>query len=274
MDYAVLMSVYEKENPEFLKQSIESIFRQTILPKQFILVKDGPLPKELEGVISLLKNKGETEYSIQFTIVALPENAGLGPALNQGLKRAEYDYIARMDSDDIAFPNRCELQLQVFSKKQVDIVSGTVLEFGQNTKEIQAVKSLPEEQEEILKYARRRNPFNHPCVMFRRQVILQAGMYQDVRWFEDYDLWVRALMQGAKGYNTKEPLLYMRAGSDMYLRRGGLKYVRKGIAFRLKLRKMGFSGNRDFLVSVCGQIFMGLMPNGMRKQLYKKILRR
>ena len=274
MDYAVLMSVYEKENPEFLKQSIESIFRQTILPKQFILVKDGPLPKELDEAISLLKNKGENEYSIQFTIVALSENAGLGPALNLGLKRAEYDYIARMDSDDIAFPNRCELQLQVFSKKQVDIVSGTVLEFGQNTKEIQAVKSLPEEQEEILKYARRRNPFNHPCVMFRRQVILQAGMYQDVRWFGDYDLWVRALMQGAKGYNTKEPLLYMRAGSDMYLRRGGLKYVRKGIAFRLKLRKMGFSGNRDFLVSVCGQIFMGLMPNGMRKQLYKKILRR
>ncbi|MCM1160421.1 MAG: glycosyltransferase [Roseburia sp.] len=274
MDYAVLMSVYWKENPEFLKQSIESIFRQTILPKQFILVKDGPLTKELEDAISFLKHEGETEYSIQFTIVALPQNAGLGPALNQGLEKAEYEYIARMDSDDIAFPNRCELQLQVFAKKQVDIVSGTVLEFGKDTKEIQAVKSLPEEQEEILKYAKRRNPFNHPCVMFRRQVILQAGMYQDVRWFEDYDLWVRALMQGAKGYNTKEPLLYMRAGSDMYLRRGGLKYVGKGIAFRWKLRKIGFSGNRDFLVSVCGQIFMGLMPNGLRKKFYKKILRR
>lgn len=274
MDYTVLMSVYEKENPVYLRESIESIWNQTVLPKQFVLVKDGPLNESLERVIDEYEQKARKEQLIKFTVVSLSENQGLGPALNAGLKVAECDYIARMDSDDIAFHDRCERQLKVLKEQNVDIVSGTLLEFGENIEDIQAVKTLPETDAEILKYARRRNPFNHPCVMFKKQTIEKAGMYQPVPLFEDYDLWARALLNGAKGYNIKEPVLYMRAGSNMYLRRGGFSYVKKGVTFRLKLRKMGLSGNLDFLVSAAGQIIFGLVPNGVRKGFYKHILRR
>ncbi|MBD5542773.1 MAG: glycosyltransferase [Lachnospiraceae bacterium] len=274
MDYAVLMSVYEKENPDFLKQSIESIFRQTILPGQFILVKDGPLTRELEEVIDCYGERMKTELGIEFTLVSLAENKGLGPALNAGLKAAGFDYIARMDSDDIAIKQRCEWQLRAMEEQDADIVSGTILEFSEDIHHIQAVKKLPETQEEILKYAKRRNPFNHPCVMFKKHIIEQAGMYQSVLWFEDYDLWVRALMQGAKGYNMQEPLLYMRAGEKMYLRRGGIQYVRQGVRFRRKMWKMGFSSGMDFFVSVCGQILFGMAPNKLRKGFYKYILRK
>lgn len=274
MDYTVLMSVYEKENPGFLRESIESIWKQTLLPRQFVLVKDGPLTEELEQVIGEYEKRAESEGLITFTIVSLSENQGLGPALNAGLKVSECDYIARMDSDDIAFPDRCERQLKVLREQDADIVSGTLLEFGSDIQDIQAVKSLPESHQEIVKYARRRNPFNHPCVVFKKEVIEKAGMYQPVLWFEDYDLWVRALMQGAKGYNMKEPVLYMRAGSGMYVRRGGLAYVKKGVAFRFKLWKTGFCGNVDFLVSSAAQILSGLMPKGLRKRFYKHVLRR
>lgn len=274
MEYAVLMSVYEKENPDFLRQSIESILRQTILPGQFILVKDGPLPDELEEVIKHYGKRMEKEPGLEFTLVSLKENKGLGPALNAGLKAAKFDCIARMDSDDISVPERCEWQLQAMREQEADIVSGTILEFGEDIHHVQAVKRLPKMQDEILKYAKRRNPFNHPCVMFKKHIIEKAGMYREVLWFEDYDLWVRALMQGARGYNMKEPLLYMRAGENMYLRRGGIRYVRQGVIFRWKLWKMGFSGSMDFFVSVCGQVLFGIVPNKLRRGFYKYVLRR
>lgn len=274
MEYAVLMSVYDRENPLFLRESIESMWNQTVLPEQFIVVKDGPLKEELEGVINEYKERAERENIIKFKIVELETNQGLGPALNAGLKAAECDYIARMDSDDIAFPDRCERQLKAMKEKEADIVSGTLLEFAGSTEEVQAVKMLPETAEKIVKYARRRNPFNHPCVMFKKQTIAAVGMYRPVLWFEDYDLWVRALAAGARGYNIKEPLLYMRAGNGMYARRGGVSYVKKGLAFRWKLFKMGFCGIGDFFVAATGQLVLGLVPNSMRKGFYKHILRR
>ena len=216
--YSVLMSVYKKENPAHLQQAVESIQAQTIPTDNFVLVCDGPLPQELDAVIA----EKQQEMGYCFHVVRLPQNKGLGNALIYGIHFCTNELVARMDSDDVAYPNRCEKQLSLFNvHPEVSICSGTVEEFTADIQVVDAKRMLPETDAEIRVFAKKRNPFNHPCVMYKKSAVEAVGSYQDFYLLEDYYLWLRMLMAGYQGYNLQEPLLHMRAGADMYLRRSG-----------------------------------------------------
>ncbi len=150
-----------------------------------------------------------------FSILRLERNRGLGIALQEGLPYCKHELVARMDSDDIAKPCRCEKQIEIFCTKQVDIVSGTIEEFNKVPGDRKIYKILPENQEEIIRYARTRNPFNHPAVMFRKTAVEAVNGYQPFYLLEDYYLWVRMLGNGARAYNIQENLLCMRVGRDV-----------------------------------------------------------
>ncbi len=267
--YSVLMSVYKRELPQNLRESVNSMMNQTVPPNDFVLYCDGRLTDELYLEIERLKQ----HYAI-LNVIYNDVNSGLGKALSSGIDYCKYDIIARMDSDDIAKPNRMELQLEAFRKYQVDIVSGTLEEFDGETSNITAVKSLPQTHEDINIYARRRNPFNHPCVAFRKQQVYLAGNYQHCPFFEDYWLWVRMLKNGCKGYNISESILYMRSGSEMYKRRGGFSYINHAINFRKKMKAIGFCDSKDFLISCFTHIIFSIVPNKLRIFFYSKILRK
>ena len=102
-DYSVLMAVYSKEQPEHLRQAMESIYNQTVPTNNFVLVCDGPLTGELDAAISDMQER----FGASLEIVRLANNGGLGNALNEGIKHCKNELIARMDSDDIAYPDRC-----------------------------------------------------------------------------------------------------------------------------------------------------------------------
>lgn len=263
------MSVYAKEIAENLRESIDSMLYQTVPPDDFVLVCDGPLPSPLWDII----NQYENAYPELFQICKLPQNMGLGTALNAGLHRCKNDVVARMDSDDISLPDRCQRQLAVMEGGG-DLVSGTILEFEKSVDHVVARRVLPETDSAIRNYLGRRNPFNHPCVMFRKQQICSVGGYRAVRGFEDYDLWVRMLRNGSKGYNLKTPLLYMRTSDDFYYRRGGLSYLRQLLKFRWDLLRRGDSSWLDFWVSGVGQSIVCLLPNVARKAFYRRLLRK
>ncbi len=261
------MSVYERENPLFLRQSVESIFSQTILPTQFVLVIDGAVGDELQQEIDSLCSRFDIE------LVPLKENLGLAKALNFGLRECNCEIIARMDSDDVAFPNRIEKQLEEMEKTGADILSAPVLEFEGSVDNVTAIKNLPQTNDEILKYARKRNPFNHPAVIFKKSVIEKNGGYSDYAYFEDYELFVRSLVNGAVGANCSEPLLFMRAGSGMYKRRGGVAYVKHTIRFYKQLEKLGLCSIKEKLFCVFPRIVIALLPSFIRGFIYKKMLR-
>lgn len=109
--YSVLMSVYSKENPAWLKLAIESIQDQTLPTSDFVLVCDGPLTPELDGVIA----EKHCQMGEILMVVRLEKNVGLGNALNEGIKHCRNELVARMDSDDIAYPDRCEKQVAIFN---------------------------------------------------------------------------------------------------------------------------------------------------------------
>lgn len=263
--YSVLMSVYHKEEPAFLKEAIESMLSQTVQTDNFVLVCDGALTEELDKTIAA--------YEEKLHIIRLPNNKGLAYALNIGIKQCKNELIARMDSDDISMPHRCEQELSLFeADSDLAIVSGTLLEFSQTPDHTTGERRLPSKNEDIVKYSHRRCPFNHPAVMFRKSEVERAGGYQTTYRMEDYDLWIRMLQQGSKAANITEPILYMRTLPDMYMRRGGRQYAVNMLKLRWSIYQRGWSSLGDFAVSALPQAVICVLPNGVRKLIYTKLL--
>lgn len=269
--YSVLMSVYYKEKPEYLKQAIDSIQAQTFPTNDFVLVCDGPLSDELNDVI---KKKQEELGSI-LNVIRLDENVGLGNALNIGIKKCKNELVARMDSDDIAYPDRCKKQIKVFNiYPEVSVCSGIVEEFTIDPNVIDTKRVPPKTNAEIIEFAKKRNPFNHPCVVYKKSAVESVGSYRDFYLLEDYYLWLRMLMAGYKGYNIQEPLLYMRAGSDMYKRRSGFKYAKSQVNLFRFMREEGFINNFEYLKSCTIRTLSSLAPNCFRRFVFKLTLRK
>lgn len=268
--YSVLMSVYKKEKPEFLSKSIESMLHQTVLPDDFVIVCDGPLTKELDQVLSDAKR----QYGELFQIIWLPQNRGLGAALSEGINYCRYECVARMDSDDISVSDRCEQEMEALKDPETAIVGGWIDEFSQDISEQGAVRTVPEGASDIKKYAKKRNPFNHPTVMFKKSAVLAVGNYQTCYGFEDYQLWVRLLNAGYEGYNIQKVLVHMRVSDGMYTRRGGFSYFKKMASFWNYMRKSGFISTADFLKAVVTRGMVSLIPVGLRQTVYGAFLRK
>lgn len=267
--YTVLMSVYEKEVPEFFQKSLESILKQTYAPSQIVVVKDGPLTEGLDGVLETVTAK----HPNLFTIVPLEENVGLAGALNQGLPYCKNSLIGRMDSDDIALPERFFRQVEAMEHRGYELCSGTVLEFEEDPMHPVSKRILPETKEEIIRFSKRRNPFNHPAVMFRKELVEAVGGYPSYPFFEDYALWMEILARDVSVGNLAEPLVYMRVGHQMYERRGGRSYVKKLWNFKKHLYQKGWMSWSDFVISAGGHVVIALLPKGLRKKFYERNLR-
>lgn len=267
--YSVLMAVYGKEKPEFFRQSIESMLAQTLPFSDFVLVCDGALTHELNEVISW----AQEEMGEKLQIIRLKENKGLGKALRTGVPRCRCSVIARMDSDDISRPDRCERQFRIIERDGYDLVSGTLQEFVREPGDMDRLRVLPRTSEEILQYAKKRNPFNHPCVMFRKESVLRVGSYQDFPGFEDYYLWIRMLRKGCKGYNVQEVILDMRTGNGMYDRRGGRDYLYWVLCFQRYLYCKNFITKKEYIQNCLVRTTVGAIPGGAREKFYHVFLR-
>lgn len=269
-NYSVLMSVYFKEKPEYLKISIESMMNQTVPTNDFVLVCDGPLTPELDTVISSMQQK----YSDILRVIRLKENRGLGHALQVGVCECNNDLIARMDSDDISRPYRCEKELEIFKfHPELSIVGGIIEEFSTTPDIVDARRTVPEYNEEIINFSKIRNPFNHPSVMYRKQDVLKAGNYSDIRYIQDYYLWIDMLILGMKGYNIQEPLVWMRADNNLFKRRSGKLYGKIQINLFKKMRNANYITYRQYMKSIIIRSCSAAMPNWLRQFMFKKILR-
>lgn len=267
----VLMSVYYKEKPDYLIACLDSMLNQTYLPDEIVLVKDGPLTDELDSVIENYVEK----FPGVFHLVPLEKNVGLGKALAIGVEASSHQLIARMDTDDIAIPERLETQRNYFmANPETSIVGSNIIEFEGTIENVIANRHVPSTHEEILTFARRRNPFNHMTVMYRKEEVLEAGNYQPLNGYEDYYLWVRMLKNGAVAKNFSEVLVYARGGEDMYERRGGWKYFLDGREAQKKIFEVGLGSKKDYAIRMASQTLVNLVPNKVRGFLYKQFLRK
>lgn len=271
MKFSVAMSVYKNDNAQHFDRALESITAfQTVKPSEIVLVVDGPVDDKLNGVIK----KYEFAYPI-FKVIRLDKNGGLGNALKLAVKNASYDLIARMDSDDVSLPTRFEQQLVFFeSDSSVDIVGGDISEFIGEEDNIVACRKVPTSDQKIKGYMRVRCPFNHMSVMYKKSAVLNAGGYLDLFWNEDYFLWIRMQLAGAKFANTGTILVNVRTGADMYARRGGKHYFQSEKFLQKFMLKHKMIGYPTYISNVTKRwIVQRCLPNRLRGWVFRKFAR-
>ena len=271
--FSVLISVYHKEKPAFLEASLSSIFEQTLLPNEIVIVKDGKLSPELDAIL----DRCQANYPDIVKINSLPENLGLGVSLAYGLERCSNELVARMDTDDICLPFRFEEQYNMLmNHPELDLVGFNIAEFEYAPEIIYSYRNLPEKPDEIHKFGKRRCPVNHPSVMFRRSKVLQAGGYRRMKinkGMEDYYLWMRMLSENMQFYNIQKVGVLCRIGNDMISRRHGFLYYRLEVDCFAKGVKMGYISLVDFIVAVITRGIVHTMPKSLTKWFYNRFLR-
>lgn len=268
--YSVLMSVYAKEKPEFLRKSMMSMYNQTVPTDDFVLVCDGPLNKKLDKVIDDMQKK----FGNRLRVFKLEENQGLGLALRFGVKKCKNELIARMDSDDVSDKNRMKKELKIFDKMDVDVVGSNIVEYDEKMKTKLTERIVPEDHDDIARMLKKRNPMNHMTVVFKKSKVLAVGGYKEMLFFEDYYLWARMIDRGYTFYNIQDNLVSVRGDTGMLKRRGSLEYVACIRNFEYELKTMDIINPIEYAVNLFARCSLALSPVFLRNIVYSNVLRK
>ncbi|GHA88648.1 glycosyltransferase [Modicisalibacter luteus] len=263
--FCVLLSVYKKEKPEYFHEAFSSIwFNQQLKPDQIVLVKDGPLTPELNAVIMRWKEiLGDV-----ITIVNLSKNAGLGAALNAGIKLCKYELIARMDTDDVAFPDRFEKQVSfMIEHPEIAVSSGQIEEWDQGLCKKLYERHLPLKHEDIVIFAKKRSPISHPAVIFRKSAVQEVNGYPKI-YPEDFPLWVSMIVAGYKFANLPDFVLKMRVG-DALMKRRGRGFLKGEVSVFRHMLRLGFIDKPQFIYNVASRAAVRLSPWFAKKIFYR-----
>jgi glycosyltransferase involved in cell wall biosynthesis len=197
------MSVYNSE--EFLAESIESILSQTLKDFEFIIINDGSSDTSSEMIG---KYAGKDKRII---FVDNKKNLGLTVSLNNGLKIANGKYLARMDADDIVFPERLEKQYNYLERnKDIFLIGTGSCEIDQKGK-INAINKPIADSNLVTKTLYSENCINHPSIMFRNE---SGNFYRDkFTYAQDYDFYLCLLTRGKRLSNIPEVLIKHRVNS-------------------------------------------------------------
>lgn len=264
--FTVLMSVYGGDDPALFDAALGSLKANTLQPDHMVLVIDGPISQGLEDIVQ------RWQPVLGFCVVRLPRNVGLANALNAGLKEVRTEWIARADADDFNLPGRFECQARLAASGAGDVIGGAIMEVNRDGAAL-TCRILPSRHEDILRFARRRNPVNHMTVVMRASLVRQMGGYPEIPGRRDYGLWAKMLASGARMVNTEEVLVRATAGRDLMRRRGGLRYARAEIALQRYLVRCGLKGKVQAVIDGLSRAFIFALPIFLRSWIYRNFLR-
>lgn len=232
---AVIMSIYRNDRIDFVKLAVESILNQTYKDFDYYIQYDGPVDAEVDAYLSGIKDE-------RVRIQRRAENKGLAQSLNDLLNIVMpmgYEFIARMDADDISEVNRFEKQLEYFkSRPELDCLGTWAIEITSSGGEYYK-KRMPESHEGCLELFRKRDCMIHPTVMFRKSYIEKAGFYSlDTYFGEDTMMWAQGFAAGCKFANVPEYLFRFRLDDNFFKRRRGWKHAKGIFTLRHRVNKM------------------------------------
>ena len=229
------MSLYKNDRLEFVKLAVESILGQTYKDFDYYILFDGIIDENVEAYLRGLKDE-------RIKISARSQNKGLAQSLNDLLTVVMplgYEYIARMDADDISLPNRFERQIiYLETHPDLECLGTWAIEIISNGDEYYR-KQMPETHDECREMFKKRDCMIHPTVMFRRSYIEKSGFYSlDTYFGEDTMMWAQGFKAGCKFANVPEYLFKFRLDDNFFERRRGWKHAKGIFTLRHRVNKM------------------------------------
>lgn len=267
--FCVLMALYYGDKPVLFEAAVRSVFLNTVLPNQFIVVVDGPITTKIRQLVETL----QYEYPL-IEFIYLPKNLGLAHALNKGFSHIRHSWVVRADSDDFNLPQRFEILANILSEQpDLKLFGSAILEVDECGAPL-AVREVPCTDQEIRQFAKVRNPFNHMTVAFKLDAALACGGYPNIFLKEDYALWALMLSKNFPVHNTTKILVYATAGIGMFKRRGGLRYAKSELELQKLLFQCGLKGLMSCILDGCIRAIFFLIPSSLRGLIYLKYLRK
>lgn len=266
---SVVIPVYHGVDPDHLRHALDSIYAQTLLPEEIVLVEDGPL---LASQLKVLD--AYAEWTPPLRRVVLPENLGAGPANDAGLRAASARWIAKMDADDVALSVRFERQVEALGSGSYDLVGSAMNEFDGSEDNIVGIRRMPEDHDAICRYLRTNSPVNHPTVVFRRDLAMKVGGYRAIPNLEDYEFVARLVAAGARMHNLPEPLLSFRTGDAALQRRKARGIFVAEITLQRSLYHHGLVGLGRAIVNVVARSSYRLLPRTLMRRAYRRLFYR
>lgn len=266
---AIILPVYRNDKEPYIKLSFDSILNQTYRNIHLYIGVDGPVGEDLTSCLK------EYEQDERVSVEWFKENRGLAIVLNDLLDicfKKGYEFIARMDADDISKPERLEKQMEYLQEHpEIDVVGGAIEEIDENSESRGKIIIYPETPDGCYKFFARRNPHAHPAVMFRKSFFDKAGCkYRpEYRQNQDTMLWLDGMKRGTKHANLQEVVLRFRFTNSLFKkRRNGWAFAKKQLHDRKIINKtLGY----DFSATVFGYMMFCMLvsPAWVKKIAYK-----
>ena len=263
--FSVIMPVYAGENPNYFKLALSSVFHNNLLPDEILVICDGNLTLELDAVLEQFNSNKN------LNILRLDNNQGITNALNHGLQNAKYDIIVRCDSDDINTSNRFEELVCAFDDN-IDVIGSFIEEIDERGLII-ATKKVETEHARIISQIKFRNQINHMSVAFRKSKVMSAGGYPNIKFKEDYALWINLISHDAKFKNLTEPLVQARVNQDFYTRRGNMAAIKSEVSLYFLMYKRGLAPWYFCMCIALCRMTILMLPAWLLRRIYKVFLR-
>ena len=266
--FSVLLPVYRGDRADFLRRSLASVtVEQTLPPDEVLIVRDGPVPGELDDVLAAAR-RGELSGGVPVRVLELAENAGLALALDAGLEHVAHEVVARQDADDISVPERFATQLPLLAAGY-DLIGSAIREFSEETDTGGVVRRQPADPERIRRAMTLRDPFNHPSVVYRASAVRAAGGYEPLDLMEDYWLFARMIRDGVRATNVPDVLVRYRVGAGAYARRGGGRLLHSELELQARMHRAGITTTAQYVRNIAVRAGYRLVPTGVRRTAYR-----
>ena len=268
--FSVLMPLWAKDLPERVEQAIRSVTEeQQLRPDLLILTVDGPLPAPLDA---LVERVGGGEFG-PATVLRHDAHRGVAAALQDGLEASPHELVARADADDLCRPERFARQIPRMHRDGLDLLGAAMREFSDRIPAGEGpLRTRPLTHEEIIRYLPRHSPFHHPTMVLRRSTVLAVGGYRDLPLLEDYWLWERMMLGGARMANLPDVLVDYRVDEHLFARRGGWRLFASDLRLQRRFVRDRVTTPTGFLRNLGERGVYRLAPGWARRLAYRRFV--
>lgn len=267
--FTVLMAVYQGDSPRLLRSAIRSVLENSLFPDKFLLCADGPLKDEMELEIK----KWIDKFPNVIKLVRNPKNEGLSYALNRGIENIETEWIVRADADDVNYKNRFQTLADLIKENPQLALVGSYIREVDESGEPKGVRRVPLTCTEIYNFAKKRNPFNHMSVAYRKSAVIDSGLYPNIRLKEDYALWVSMIKNKQLMINIDLVLVDATVNDNFFKRRGGIKYIISEFQLQKFFYKNKIKSLLNVILDFLIRSLIFSLPHKLRKFIYSFFLR-